>query len=739
MGCGHAAITPIHAPGTRRQRAAGTDTVKANLKDFAVIWLDPTPVSESFKGSLDQRFGQTLVVESAEKLAASVNDAQKPAVLICSHATFNTKEVSGLVEAKHYVVAVVLFNPVGKKTKGGAKSGKIVAETDTLDGLETALGPVHSEYAQYSRFFDEREQKTFYSIEDRETIVGSLSVKAEGDEFSIFYPLGMGAVALGEVLSPQTLDKIVAVATADPQLKQKLNPIAATVGFLKGKERLDMETVVRSYTMDGLYYMLNLYLRYGTSDSFNLFREYMFSLKGSMCELGKPVTSKGLKLYRGLRWDRKFLDEYKKRQGENVLLNAFVSTTQAKEVAMRFAKLGGKGDSSTLMEVRLVDFDDSFARFVSDFRFPEENGVFFPVDISAQSEFADESEVLFPPFYPVRVLEVSEEVINGETFDKIVVEAPYCVNIAGKDSTANYLKNVSKNQDWNKAYLDSITSLCKRRIIDKLSVVKLGILKYKDCLHDLLSAIKSAGCLRSMTIENESLDPYHAQMISADLFGMPTLRTLLLNFNELGDLGAATIARIIGTKECAIQTLSLQVNAIALSGAESLAVALKINQSLKVLDLTGNKLGDDGAAAIVQGTENNRTLEDLRLGNNGITTAGKILLGLDRNTGLKDLNVENNGLTLDEKNAIAVGLAINRASFMRRYNASVAHDNETDKPLTESMTTLDFSKNNGLAHCNPSKIGAVLGYDTVLRTLNLTCNSLTAEQFAYLPSLNFIT
>ena len=61
---------------------------------------------------------------------------------------------------------------------------------------------------------------------------------------------------------------------------------------------------------------------------------------------------------------------------------------------------------------------------------------FSPVDINQFSSFPEEKEVLFPPFYPIRIINVLQE----ENYYRIIALAPTCVNIAGKD----FLSQVTK-------------------------------------------------------------------------------------------------------------------------------------------------------------------------------------------------------------------------------------------------------------------------------------------------------
>ena len=196
--------------------------------------------------------------------------------------------------------------------------------------------------------------------------------------------------------------------------------------------------------MENLYYMLNFYLRTGSTQAFDTFKEINFCLKASMCKEGNPITQLGV-VYRGLGLKAEFLRMYVENKGKCILLNGFTSTTVDKNEAIKFTLMAPHG-LKTLFEIQIVDFDESFAKFINDFGFPEENGVFFPVDINQYSCYPQEKEVLFPPFYPIRIINVQ----HMEGYYKIIAHSPSCVNAAGKDFLSNtrkvfYEKRAGKN------------------------------------------------------------------------------------------------------------------------------------------------------------------------------------------------------------------------------------------------------------------------------------------------------
>ena len=70
--------------------------------------------------------------------------------------------------------------------------------TNTFDNLQDSLSDASAYDTRFLRFCDTREEKTFYSLEDKDAIIRSLSVAMQNESFSIFYPLGIRAVNIQE-------------------------------------------------------------------------------------------------------------------------------------------------------------------------------------------------------------------------------------------------------------------------------------------------------------------------------------------------------------------------------------------------------------------------------------------------------------------------------------------------------------------------------------------------------------
>lgn len=95
-----------------------------------------------------------------------------------------------------------------------------------------------------------------------------------------------------------------------------------------------------------------------------------------------------------------------------------------------------------------------------------------------------------------------------------------------------------------------------------------------------------------------------------------SLEYLELGYNCLGDAGASSLAKALGTTygaHCALRFLSLAYNGISGVGAQALADALATNTQLASLNLSGNDIGCRGAAQLVASSKATATLQVLNL------------------------------------------------------------------------------------------------------------------------------
>ena len=125
---------------------------------------------------------------------------------------------------------------------------------------------------------------------------------------------------------------------------------------------------------------------------------------------------------------------------------------------------------------------------------------------------------------------------------------------------------------------------------------------------------------------------------------------MVCDSNRVGNGGCDTLATLLRDPNCNLHTLYLAGNVIDNEGAIALTNSLANNTKLKVLNLARNSIGDDGSealAALLEDTGCN--LQRLDLTNNRINNEGATTLAnsLSNNTKMKELylGVTPNGCT----------------------------------------------------------------------------------------------
>ena len=90
-----------------------------------------------------------------------------------------------------------------------------------------------------------------------------------------------------------------------------------------------------------------------------------------------------------------------------------------------------------------------------------------------------------------------------------------------------------------------------------------------------------------------------------------SLRQLHMWYNDIGDDGICAIAGALGN--CKINKLDVERCNITLIGATSLAAALSINHTIRVLWLTDNAITVEGALLIVKSAVDNKVCQRVEI------------------------------------------------------------------------------------------------------------------------------
>ena len=192
----------------------------------------------------------------------------------------------------------------------------------------------------------------------------------------------------------------------------------------------------------------------------------------------------------------------------------------------------------------------------------------------------------------------------------------------------------------------------------------------------------------------------------------PSLRTLDLEWNRVGDAGAGALARALSSGSSMLERLGLKRNQLGDAAAVALSETLRTNQRLQVLSLEGNAIGAEGVRAIGSALSDNRALRILNLGLNPAGAEGGRGLadGLRTNMWLQRLMLGDTAL--GDEGAVALARSL-------RFNGALVH--------------LDL-RQNGIGDVGALALAEALRLNTGLRTLHLDLNSIGSVGAAELLS-----
>jgi Ran GTPase-activating protein (RanGAP) involved in mRNA processing and transport len=209
----------------------------------------------------------------------------------------------------------------------------------------------------------------------------------------------------------------------------------------------------------------------------------------------------------------------------------------------------------------------------------------------------------------------------------------------------------------------------------------------------------------------------------------------------LGNEGAAVFSKALSEDGSSVASVDFSSNQMTDTGVRSLAEMLRVNTTLKDLNLSHNYFYDDGVAALGEALRVNATLTRLVLSYNsaGDNGAASLAAALLVNTGLKDLQLRRASIGLAGATALAEALMVNRTltSVDLGFNEDIrnagavkfAHMLEDNSTLR----SLDLSACN-IKDLGANAIGQALQDNTALTSLDLSYNKLTDECLALIAA-----
>ncbi len=730
MGCGsahsHSASNVLPTVDKANPMPSACDPKKpplcsaeTNLKDFSLVWYGPDLTSSP---DVISKFAETFSVQKPEDLPSTLAWAQKPAVVILKGERY--RDVSSNLESNGYVAGVFAIG--GNDMRADCKKTFAIPQKKLdPDEIEKLLRARYGEYMRAQRFVDEPSERVFLSPEDE------ISLKLKGSD--LFFS------ASGEAKPSDTikaLDRVELAAKSNPENAE----IQSVLRYAKEQTELGPRQALAAYTFSaGLGRMLNEHMRARDETV----AEYAKEMKRGIYEFGSAILETRTAVYRGIRLGPKLLSDFEARKGECVLLGGFLSTTLSKELALSFSSNEGKG-ATALLEILLVDYDDELESGLKRFGLLQDGGVVFPASIARCSVCEEEKEVLFPPFYPAKVVDVGTEIIGGRVYQKVMMKAPKCVQVSGRQRLD---KSQPFSTAWKRPYVETMLQLCERRTITRLGLVDLDFMKDAKTFSRVMSLVKTGNCAELLVEQAAVADTQIARIIRECKRSLGTLRRLSLNNAKLGVYGVSLIAQMLAGNGM-LEVLELAGNDTKPFGAKAIMGGLVTNNALIELNMMNTNIGDEDSESIGIALTSNKTLAMLNVSHNKMTVDGlaniakaleknEFLLSLDasyndyerawcsaepslaNNSTLVSLNLDTPKVATSPK--LNMATALNALLLFQQYKANPSKYSERRRRAIEEVLDYDTDRTvldlKGAMEGGIDKVAAVLQVNQTITTL----------------------
>ena len=266
-------------------------------------------------------------------------------------------------------------------------------------------------------------------------------------------------------------------------------------------------------------------------------------------------------------------------------------------------------------------------------------------------------------------------------------------------------------------------------VIFMLEVVRECLNKNKNVDEELASAFGASLRTETVAISAGEVDETLAVSLSNVLKTNTTVTTLDLRGNGIGGDGAAALGECLKSNT-SLTTLGLVGSGIGGNGVAALGECLLNNTSLTKLDLKLNQIGGDGAAALGECLKCNTSLTMLVLWRNCIGDDGAAALGecLKYNTSLTKLDLQVNQIGGDGAAALGEYLKCNTSLTKLNLFGNVIGDDGAAAlgeclKCNTSLTKLDLG-NNIIGDGGAGALGECLKCNTSLTKLDLKVNEI---------------
>lgn len=247
------------------------------------------------------------------------------------------------------------------------------------------------------------------------------------------------------------------------------------------------------------------------------------------------------------------------------------------------------------------------------------------------------------------------------------------------------------------------------------------------CGPALQMLLKSNSCLQLLGLSGNGLGAGPMTHLHDGLRLNTSLRTLDVSNNNIGNDGCAVLVEAF--ESCGLSYVNLARNKIGNAGAAVLAAALQGDLLLQRLNLSDNSVTGRGAVLLADALLVNTTLEAMDLGQNALGKAGGVAIGgcLNKNWALNSLNLSHCEIASEGAAAVFMGLRHN--STLNTLN--LCHNALNDEccvagqamlSINSSITSLNLGYN-GIKDDGISNLAKGVAKACSLQTLIITSNN----------------
>ncbi|XP_041070940.1 NACHT, LRR and PYD domains-containing protein 3-like [Carcharodon carcharias] len=258
--------------------------------------------------------------------------------------------------------------------------------------------------------------------------------------------------------------------------------------------------------------------------------------------------------------------------------------------------------------------------------------------------------------------------------------------------------------------------------------IKLSGANIKDSgMKILTDVMKRRDCkLQNVKLDGNNLTHKSCEQLVGVLNDNHSIILLDLADNNLQDKGAILLCNALKAEQCSLQMLSLGGNKLTASCCKDLAEVLEQNKTLVELDLSNNRIGEEGLGQLSEALKNeNCTLQ--KLGLNSIFAFEFGLMGTyeDASGAEKLCDI------LKSKNCTLQSLGLAKNSFTQKGCANLISSLTGNHILTE----LDLSSNNLHNEGITALCEILKGPDCKIKSLKMANTKLTSDCCETLASL----